>query len=943
MEKRDVGIPTLKRMKLFLVLFLFLFAFSLNAQVVINEIMVMPGPDGTSPTDQSLSNCNNSTWGREFVEFYNNSDCPLDISCYIFITESFDGARDGAFRFPSGTIIQSRGFISIGGPNSGATINLFDYCSSSYLSTANVRWYLENGDAWCALYSDSGSLLDAVFWTSNPNESSKWPTDSDLDDVPKYIPNGSASSCPSVSALNRPLGTVGTGDLQIEYAGKPTLGTVLERTTDGGNTWGSSATSTINSCNGDCSTSSPSFILNAIIRQPSCTKPDGEISFNPTPSDSYTYTWTPNVSSSSSAKDLPVGTYRVKISSTSGCSRDTTIVLATSNQTAITDMDTTICSNGTFNLIPKNGTNGIIAPGTTFNWPEPIVTGGLEDGAAGDNATNIGGTLINPTNTPQTAKYIVTPVSANCLGEQFIVTITVNPLPKINDTTIFTCSDISFELNPKNGTSGIVPTGTTYSWNQPTVTGGITGGTAGSNSATVSGKLQNGTNLSHTATYSVSPNFSTCIGSNFILSVTVNSLPIAPVVATSAATCSSQGTATISNYDPNLTYVFTPSGPNVSSNGLINGMNFGTNYSVSARNNNNCVSLSSNQFAVTNQLVNPSTPSISISEANCLTSGTATITNYSSEVSYIFNPNGPIVGANGLISGLIPETSYSVVARNNVCSSTSSPSFSVGKQLPFDVPSFAIDKTSGCTPLSYALTASFKQGIVYQWFANGVTIGSGSTITNTLQKGGCFDITLTVSNSLGCSASKTNANMICAEQTPEAMFSSNPSSLSNLSETVKFTNNSIGAVSYLWNFGNGNTSTAVSPNIYYDNINGNIDVTLYAYSANNCVDSSLITLFYREEAIFYIPNSFTPDEDEFNQTWGPVFTQGFDPYNFDLYLFNRWGELIWESHDAQARWDGTYGSERLACQDGVYTWKISYKTKQTDQRIDISGSVRLLR
>ena len=92
-----------------------------------------------------------------------------------------------------------------------------------------------------------------------------------------------------------------------------------------------------------------------------------------------------------------------------------------------------------------------------------------------------------------------------------------------------------------------------------------------------------------------------------------------------------------------------------------------------------------------------------------------------------------------------------------------------------------------------------------------------------------------------------------------------------------------------------------------------------------------------------MPNSFTPDQDEFNQTWGPVFTQGFDPYNFDLFVFNRWGEIVWESHDSQGRWDGTYGNKGRECADGVYTWKISYKPKETDEKIDITGSIRLIR
>jgi Lamin Tail Domain len=132
------------------------FSFS---QIVINEISVKPNPDAVDACVQSLKNCSSTTCGSEYVEFYNNSDCPVDMSCYIFVTESFDGARDGSFRFPSGSVIPARGFISVGGPNSGATINLATYCSNNHMLTNNTRWYLDNGDAWVALYNSTGTLI----------------------------------------------------------------------------------------------------------------------------------------------------------------------------------------------------------------------------------------------------------------------------------------------------------------------------------------------------------------------------------------------------------------------------------------------------------------------------------------------------------------------------------------------------------------------------------------------------------------------------------------------------------------------------------------------------------------------------------------------------------------------------------------------------------------
>ena len=98
-----------------------------------------------------------------------------------------------------------------------------------------------------------------------------------------------------------------------------------------------------------------------------------------------------------------------------------------------------------------------------------------------------------------------------------------------------------------------------------------------------------------------------------------------------------------------------------------------------------------------------------------------------------------------------------------------------------------------------------------------------------------------------------------------------------------------------------------------------------------------------EELIFYVPNTFTPDNDDFNESFQPIFTSGFDPYDYTLYIFNRWGELIFESNDANVGWNGKYGVEGEFVQDGTYVWKIEFKTKRNDERKVVVGHVNLLR
>lgn len=144
---------------------------------------------------------------------------------------------------------------------------------------------------------------------------------------------------------------------------------------------------------------------------------------------------------------------------------------------------------------------------------------------------------------------------------------------------------------------------------------------------------------------------------------------------------------------------------------------------------------------------------------------------------------------------------------------------------------------------------------------------------------------------------------------------------------MQFQNTSSNADSFIWDFGDRTTSTQINPEVNINVINETQTITLTAIAENGCENSVSLTLDMPENDL-YVPNSFTPDADEHNQSWGPVIMSGFDKFNFQVLVFNRWGEIVWESFDADCRWDGKYSKKQLTCPEGIYNWKITYKKKK---------------
>jgi gliding motility-associated-like protein len=116
------------------------------------------------------------------------------------------------------------------------------------------------------------------------------------------------------------------------------------------------------------------------------------------------------------------------------------------------------------------------------------------------------------------------------------------------------------------------------------------------------------------------------------------------------------------------------------------------------------------------------------------------------------------------------------------------------------------------------------------------------------------------------------------------------------------------------------------------------------YYSNGCVSNpqqTVITVELCPNELFYIPNAFTPDGNEINNTFKPVITSGVDLFNYSFYIYNRWGQVIWESYNPNMGWDGTFNN--IMCQDGIYTWKLKFKTPKTDEIKEFMGSLTLMR
>jgi len=235
---------------------------------------------------------------------------------------------------------------------------------------------------------------------------------------------------------------------------------------------------------------------------------------------------------------------------------------------------------------------------------------------------------------------------------------------------------------------------------------------------------------------------------------------------------------------------------------------------------------------------------------------------------------------------------------------------------------------SGCAPLTVKFNNKSKHGESYIWDFGDKQYSGEKNPVHTYFVPDSYIVKLTVHNLAGESVMN---GIIDVYQNPSAIFDVYPKNVVNNEQIVVFNSYSMFADKYFWDFGDGYSSTEENPYHKYENP-GSYNVTLYVTTKNGCVDSTLMetpVLVEWEMGEIKFPNAFRwnqtgPTGGQWSEGLYPEMDYVFRPFfenviEYRLQIYNRWGVLIYESHDLKKGWDGYFGNGNLAPQ-GVYVW-----------------------
>jgi len=581
-----------------------------------------------------------------------------------------------------------------------------------------------------------------------------------------------------------------------------------------------------------------------------------------------------------------------------------------------------VTQSGTYSVTVTN-TDGCVAS-TSFNvvvnpLPVPIISGTSAFCSGNSSVLTTGGgsftsyqwntsATSNAITVTAQGNYVVTVTDANgCTAStNQAVTVWNLPTPVITGNNSI-CSGTQTTLSAGNYSA--------YQWSTGATTDSIA--------------VSNGANYIVTVT-----DVNGCSGTSAPFALTINQLPTA-IISGSTAICIGQSTSLQIQFTGTAPYSYRYSdGTSVSA--ILNTNNSAaqilvtpgttTDYTLTQINDANCTG---NVSGVAGVVVNPlPQPVISGSAGEC-DGITATLTT-GNFAAYLWS-----TGATSQSIAVNSSGSYVCTVTSTAgCKASAIHNF---EAYPVPVVSFTNDSSLTCELpiINFTNTSQYQLGSVFEWNIDN-TIYNSLNATHQFSGSGSYTVSLTITSPKNCVGEAIRNVNITVFPLPQASFTIAPDQAPLFNSEVAFGDASANAVSWLWDFGDGDTSTLQNVSHFYADP-GKYNAKLYVTNVAGCIDSLAREIFITP---FYIPNAFTPNGDGRNETF-------FDPgyatnvQSLTMNIYNRWGQLVYTTDNLSKTWDGIDSKGNLSPQ-GVYVYALKVTT-YSGKHYDYTGSVSLIR
>ena len=643
-------------------------------------------------------------------------------------------------------------------------------------------------------------------------------------------------------------------------------------------------TGTANGCNGTAAVTVTVNPYPIVSVAPQTTTVCAGVTTTLTAAGANTYTWSPatglsaTTGTSVDATPLVTTTYTVT-GDNNGCTATATAdINIDPTPTLVLSPDVTICEGQTTTLT-AGGTGA-----NSYDWTP----------ATGLSA--ITGTSVDA-NPATTTIYTITAVGNVC-NATGIIEVTVNPYPVISITPASaTICEGETQTFTANGAAA-------FTWSPGTGLSSTTDAVVDASPLT-------------TTTYEVIGSDAGC-NDTIDVTLTVNPVPVT-TVSPDVTICS--GTSTPLAAGGATTYVWSPTtdlssgtNPNVTAD-----PNTTTTYTVTGT-SNNCSSIA--DVTVT---VNP-TPTVGIlplTYAYC-EGGSVNLEGYGADT-YVWSPATGLSATTGtnVIANPTVSTTYTITGTSLGCTDDETITVSV---YPNPVVDFSASDTVGCQPLCVDFTnnSTISSGNIsdYFWTLGDGTTSTSTTLSHCYNDPGLYTVELTATSNNNCVTKLTKQGYITVNPVPVANFNYTPETASILDPTIQFEEQSSGATEWHWYFGDGdsiNNLITTTEHVYPTTQHGTYTARLLVVNQFGCTDEITHDVVITPVVTLYIPNAFTPNSNRRNDIF---YAYGEGLVEFEMAIFNRWGEYVFRSQDINVGWDGTFNGVEVP--NDVYVYVVNY-------------------